>query len=131
LSVASPISTFYSCRTATGFATPTYVSSTSATISIAWTKPTYDGGCPVLGYHLFRNGGHTLDSNTEDVTIEVTAMATDNPSVVSFTVDLQAGTVGLIYKFRVSTYNFNGDTVYTNSLSVALASLPTKPDTPP
>ena len=58
-------------------------------------------------------------------------MTNDNPSVVSFTVNLSAGVVGLIYKLRVSAYNFNGDKVYTNALSVALASLPSKPSSPP
>ena len=35
--------------------------------------------------------------------------------------------VGLIYKFKVRAENINGDYVDTNALSVALASLPSKP----
>jgi hypothetical protein len=39
--------------------------------------------------------------------------------------------IGTIYKFYIQAYNYNGDTVETNSLYVALASLPDKPTNPP
>jgi hypothetical protein len=50
---------------------------------------------------------------------------------VSHIVDLSVdGTVGLIYKFKVLAENYAG-TIETNALSVALASLPSKPTNSP
>ena len=44
---------------------------------------------------------------------------------------MSAGTEGLIYKFKVRATTYNGDFVDTNALSVALASLPSKPKNGP
>jgi hypothetical protein len=58
-STASSISTFYSCQSPSGLATPTYVSSdeTLMTIDIAWAAPTSSGGCAVTGYKLYLDNG--------------------------------------------------------------------------
>jgi len=40
---------------------------------------------------------------------------------------MSSGVVGQIYKFKVRAYNINSDFIDTNSLSVALAALPSKP----
>jgi len=54
-----------------------------------------------------------------------------DPSVHVHTVDMSAdGVVGRIYKFKIRTYNVVGY-VDSNALSVALASLPSKPSTVP
>lgn len=71
------------------------------------------------------------DGNDGALDSEVTAMADRNPNLNSFAIDMTAGTVGLIYKFKVRAENINNDFIDTNALSVALASLPSKPLTPP
>jgi hypothetical protein len=53
------------------------------------------------------------------------------PNLNYFVIDMSAGTIGLIYEFKVRAENINDDYVDTNALSVALASLPSKPITPP
>ncbi len=80
---------------------------------------------------MFRDDGKTINDETNNATVPVQMPSTD-PSLTEFTIDLSSfGIVGLIYQFKVQTYNFNGDTAETNALSVALASLPLKPSLPP
>ena len=58
-------------------------------------------------------------------------MVGTNPSLSSHTIDLSAdGVAGLIYRFKVRAINYAGYTD-SSSISVALASLPEKPGTPP
>lgn len=57
-------------------------------------------------------------------------MASDNPSLTSYTIDLSTGTVGLIYGFKLVAKNHSGK-VETSALNVALASLPKRPSTVP
>lgn len=74
---------------------------------------------------MYRNDGVTMD-----LSIKV-PMASNNPSLRIFTVDLSAdGVVGRVYKFKIRTFNVNGYTE-SSALSVALASLPSKPSTVP
>jgi len=46
-------------------------------------------------------------------------------------IDLSTEDVGKIFRFKIRARTYNGDTVDTNALSVALASLPLKPTNPP
>ena len=84
------------------------------------------------GYRLFRNEG---DSTSEDLNVEVLTggFSTTDPSLRIFTVDLSSVTgadIGKIYKFKIRATNVNGFTE-SSALSVALASLPSKPSTIP
>lgn len=79
-----------------------------------------DGGCPVLGYRIFMNDGLNGDLITE-VTINNYA-----PEIQSYVISMSQYTVGLIYKFKVIAENYSG-VISTNALSVAYASLPSKP----
>jgi hypothetical protein len=75
---------------------------------------------------LFRNNG--LD---EDVVIPVPGLDSANPNVNIFIINLSTnGVIGLIYKIKVRALNYEGSTD-SNSLSVALASLPSQPLIPP
>jgi len=117
----SSVATFYSCEAPSGLATPTYVSSdqTAKTISIEWTTPASSGGCAITGYHLYRD-----DGAGGTVTTEVTSLVNTDPSIQSHTIDLSSGgVVGNIYRFKIKAVN-NAGSIESNSLSVALASLP-------
>jgi len=77
---------------------------------------------------MFRNDG-TEGSN--DLSIEVTSFSNTDPSILIHTIDLSAvGVIGNIYKFKIRAINIM-ETAETNALSVALASLPSKPSTIP
>ena len=72
------------------------------------------------------------NGNKGELNIIVPNMNNLDPSINSFIIDMTVeGEVGLIYKFKVRTTNFNGDYTESNALSVALASLPSKPQVPP
>ena len=47
----------YSCVAPTTMAGPTRVSSTSSSMTLAWTAPADEGGCTVTGYAVFTNDG--------------------------------------------------------------------------
>lgn len=128
VSQASSISTYYSCRGPSQLSTPYYIASSysAKTIEIGWAAPKDKGGCPVLGYRIFVD-----DGNGGELTNEVAGFNTRNPNINSHVVTLAEGQVGAIYRFKVRSENINDDFVDTNSLSVALASLPSKPATAP
>jgi hypothetical protein len=122
LSQPSPISSFYACSPPSRLQTPYYISSSQNTIEIGWQPPLNLGGCPVLGYQIFINNG--LDDNVD---IEVQSFDSQNPNINQYLIDMSAtGVVGRIYKIKIRSSNYEG-TTDSNSLSVALASLPSKP----
>ena len=49
----SAIATYYSCAPPKHLSTPLYLSSSLTEITIGWQMPSYDGGCPILGYKIF------------------------------------------------------------------------------
>ncbi len=98
VSAYSEISIFYACRAPQKFDIPYYISSDifEKTITIGWVMPQYDGGCPLYGYELFRNDGGTTSVDIKDLT-----MPNDTPSLTSYTVNMSAGTVGIVYSFKL------------------------------
>jgi hypothetical protein len=75
---------------------------------------------------MFRN-----DGISNSLTTEVTSLVKNDPSILIHTIDLTAdGVIGNIYKFKIRAINIMG-TVDSNAISVALASLPSKPLTVP
>ena len=120
--------TYYACEVPTDLAAPAYSSSDKDTkqITLDWATPESNGGCPVLGYELYRNNGEN-----DDVVTRIDSLDNTNPSLSSHTIDLSSyGVVGRIYRFRVRCLNFAGYTD-SKSTSVALASLPSQPSSPP
>ena len=59
----SEIVVYYSCQVPIGLATPTYSSSDQTTkeVNINWATPDNNGGCPIIGYELYRNNGENDD----------------------------------------------------------------------
>jgi len=75
---------------------------------------------------MFRN-----DGISNSLTTEVTSLVKNDPSILIHTIDLTVdGVIGNIYKFKIRAINIMG-IVDSNAISVALASLPSKPLTVP
>ena len=120
--------TYYACQVPSGLSTPIYVSSDQLTkqITMSWSTPESNGGCPILGYEVYRN-----DGDNADLTIKIDDLVNDNPSLSQHTIDLSTdGVVGRVYRLKVRAINAAGS-ADSSSLSVALASLPDKPSTSP
>lgn len=66
-SVYSDPFTTYACVLPNKPGKPTWITSTQTTISIEWTVPADDGGCPIREYRVFRDSGLALG----DVTFSV------------------------------------------------------------
>lgn len=95
-------------------------------IEIGWSAPLNLGGCPVLGYQIYINNG--LD---DKVDIQVPSFNSLNPNLNNYEIDMSlSGVVGRTYKIKVKSFNDEGS-VESNSLSVVLASLPSKPTSIP
>jgi len=90
---------------------PTLTSATAgnASVALSWTASATDGGSPITGYELTRNGS---------------LRTTTNPAVLVFT-DTTV-TNGTTYTYEVAAVNANGTSVASNSLSA----LPAAPPTP-
>jgi hypothetical protein len=130
ISHASAISTYYACSAPSNLATPIYVNSDSVskTIRITWNYPLDNGGCTILGFRMFRNDGAP---NSDILTTAVTSLVNNDPSILIHTIDMStAGVIGNIYKFKIRAINIMGS-VDSNAISVALASLPSKPSSVP
>lgn len=56
----------YACLIPSGLSPPYYISSTTTTITVGWTAPTKNYGCPISEFKLYRdNGGDGLMTVTE------------------------------------------------------------------
>ena len=93
---------------------------TSSSITLSWSKPTNNGGCPITDFGLLRNNG---DGTTP--TIQELASAQDNPELTSWT------TTGLTnirseYMFYLKVYNEVGS-ASSNVFSFVLAAVPDTP----
>lgn len=125
VSEQSDTTTLYACDTPSGLAAPIYVNSdqTNLTIEISWDAPTDDGGCPVTGFEVY------YDDGVSGPTI-VSSIASNDPSINTAEIEFATGTVGDEYLFFVRAINQAGY-VESNTIKIALASLPSKPSIAP
>jgi titin len=120
---------FRSCIVPTGFAVPTGVSDTSS-ITISWTEPTYNGGCPVTGYAIYRNDGDQTDPTIEVNSNDDSAIR-NNPSLRTATITyFPSSPEGLTFLFKVRVFTAETDT-YSPALSIKLAGIPGTPSNEP
>jgi hypothetical protein len=57
VSIESEESVFVVCLAPTHIDKPDYVSSTQTSFTLAWNKPDYTGGCPILTYRIHMHDG--------------------------------------------------------------------------
>lgn len=92
----------YACEAPSAPGAPTWVTSTTASISLSWTLSTDDGGCPVIGYGLFRDAGDGSAATTTQIhTTELASDPTANGLVVT---SLPTAGLGNPFVFKLKVY---------------------------
>ena len=106
---------------------PILVESTSTTMTLRWTQPLNNGGCPIESYAIFRD-----DGSNGDFTYEMDSANVQNkPYLFEHTFTLSSTLTGLIIRYKLQATNLRGNTMSINYLSAILAGLPPQPITPP
>jgi hypothetical protein len=95
----------YACIAPSKMLSPTRVSSTVSSLTLEWEAPTDDGGCPVLGYAVFRNDGQGGAVDTE-INTESDSNIRNLPSLRQATVtNYPADSLGLTFIYQIEVFN--------------------------
>ena len=120
----------HACQAPQRMKAPTRVSSTTSTFTLQWVQPEDNGGCPVLGYAIYRDDGARGSINVEINTVGDTNVR-QKPSLRQVTVNnFPSGSTGLTYAYQVKVFNVVGSSL-SETASFALASIPPSPQTAP
>ena len=111
-------------------AVPYLIDAETNKITIGWTEPLKNGGCPLTGYSLYRD-----DGNEGPVSVEVNSSndpaIRDNPVLSQVIVtNFGTGTEGKYFRFKVRAHNREGY-VDTTFLRVLNAGRPLAPQSAP
>lgn len=97
--------TVYACGMPSGMASPTYVASDKTSITITWLAPTYQGGCSVYDYAVYRDnkGAATIWQNVNPSPTYIR----NDPYTLTFkcTIFPVDVVVGDLYKFQIVATN--------------------------
>lgn len=121
---------FNACNKPSSFDAPSKLTSTPTTITVGWNRPVDDGGCPLIGYAVFRddgNGGDLIQEVNSVNDVAVRNMPTLRKLLVS---NFPANSGGKPFRFKVTAYNREGQTDSAIS-SYLLAGVPITPPTSP
>lgn len=114
---------FNSCIYPSSMPSPYRVSSTTASILLAWTEPLDDGGCPITGYAVFRDEG---DSSTPSVEVDASIRGVPTLRQLNAT-NLPSGKEGEYVRFSVTAFNREGFANSTRYTAIMFASEPAAP----
>jgi len=123
----STIFVFNACVAPSVIASPTLVNASTNAITIAWTEPQHNGGCPLTGFAVFRddgNGGEvSIEVNTDD---DLDVRGNSVLKQVTAT-NFQAGDEGLYFRFKIRAFNREGyvDSTLLKVLNAGRPSVPT------
>lgn len=97
----SPEMETYACVSPSKMSPPTRVTSSLTSFTLEWEEPALNGGCPILGYAVFRNDGNngaiTIEVNQDDDT-----NIRDKPSLRSMVItNFPVDPVGLTFMYQV------------------------------
>jgi hypothetical protein len=99
---------FNSCLVASSFDPPYKIGSTISTITIGWTKPTDDGGCPLIGFGVFRDDAEGGDLITE-VNLANDLAVRNMPTLRKLMVtNFPLNSGGKAIRFKITVYNREG-----------------------
>jgi hypothetical protein len=116
----------YACVAPSKMLAPVRVTSTLVDLTLSWSEPLDDGGCPILGYAVFRN-----DGNNGAINIEVnTAMDTnirDKPSQRSTLItSYPSNHIGKTFMYQIQVFNVVGSSL-SQTASYKFAAVPPAP----
>jgi hypothetical protein len=107
----------------------TYVTSTQTTITLKWTPPTDDGGCPVEDYAVYRDP----DGTGVGTWTLVNPLVRHDPSLLEFTCSSFPVTAvpGAHFVFKITASNRQGSVDSVLSAPMILAGVPATPSAAP
>ncbi len=126
-SVASDATSVTFCSDLTGLSAPTLLSSTETSLTLQWTAPEHDGGCPVLEYTLKRDDGSGTAAAVD--TIVDASDFTGEPSKREHTVTFTSSDTSKSYKFQLFAKTITE--VSSEVVTFVVAAAPNAPSSAP
>ena len=90
------------CVKPSGIAPPIATSTSSTTVSLRWTHPVNDGGCPITSYWIVRNDG--TDSGAITTLVDKSTIE-NKPYLFTHTTTLSSSLTGKRIKFKLYAKN--------------------------
>lgn len=112
-----------SCIVPSGVLAPILLGSTATSISLRWSQPISNGGCPVYSYAILRDDGDNGDF-INNMNPEVIA---NNPFLFEYTFTLPGALTSKNVRFKLRATNERGATLSVDFLSAVIAGLPITP----
>ena len=94
----SPIGAFYTCVVPSGLDIAIISSTSSESMTLSWTEPLNDGGCPITGYALFRDDGSSGDPTIE-INMNDDVNIRDKPTLRTAVANFDSAQLGIKYAF--------------------------------
>ena len=109
------------CVAPTAPGAPTWITSTTSSISLSWLGSTDDGGCPITEYRLFRDAGD--GSGAASTEVHAADLSGNSVAVGQVVTELAPGDLGAEFVFLVWVVNDYTD----HEISVPVQSSPSAP----
>ena len=134
-SVYSDVLETYACVSPTAPGTPTWITSTTTSISVSWTSSVDDGGCPIIEYSLYRDAGD--GSGTAVTRVHAAELAGNSEATSQIVTEFPASSLGLQFVFLVKVhtayteFDLGGGVAGQASAALTLAGVPAAPAAAP
>ena len=97
----------YACNFPAQPEPPSRISGTKTSVLLGWSQVNDNGGCPITGYHLYRDNG---DSGS--ISIEVDPAEVNNkPTLTQYNVVFDSTKTGSYFRFQIAASNAEGSTL--------------------
>ena len=126
-SLLSPLSQLKSCVAPSDVSPPVLTASTATTVTLRWSQPDSNGGCPVTSYAVYRDDGA---DGAFSVNMEAATIA-NNPYLFEHTFTLPNTLTGKSIRYKLEATNEIAATLSAEYLSAILAGLPATPTSGP